>query len=75
MSTVCLPLSHDLETGSSDTEEGPGKTKLFLVLEENAEKVAGELREMGLRIGVKVKQESIVDMWLKNADKDKISIT
>ena len=42
------------ETWSSDTAEGPGKKKLLLVLEESAVKVSGELREMGLRIGVKV---------------------
>ena len=38
---------------SSVTDKGPGKMKLLLVLEESAVKVAGELREMGLRIGVK----------------------
>ena len=46
--------TQDSENGSSDTDKGPGKTKLLLVLEESAVKVAGELREMGLRIGVKV---------------------
>ena len=33
-----LFFRQDPETGSSDTEEGPGKTKLFLVLEESAMK-------------------------------------
>jgi hypothetical protein len=38
----------------SNTDEVPGNMKLFWVVEEITAKVAGELREMGLRIGVKV---------------------
>jgi hypothetical protein len=41
------------------------RVKLFVVLEHCEVKVVGEVAEIGLRIGVKVKQESAVDMWLK----------
>ena len=49
-----LSLRRDPYSWSSDTDEVPGKMKLLLVLEESAVKVAGELMEIGLRIGVKV---------------------
>ena len=49
-----LFFRQDPETGSSDTDEGPGKRRLFKVQVESAVKVAGEFRDMGLRIGVNV---------------------
>ena len=49
-----LSLRRDPYSWSSDSDKVPGKIKLFSVLEEISMKVAGELREMGLRIGVKV---------------------
>ena len=48
-----------------DRDEAPGKVKLYVVLEQCEVKVVEEVAEIGLRIGVKVKQESTVDMWLK----------
>ena len=47
-------MRRDPYSWMSDTDKVPGKMKLFWVVEEIAAKVAGELREMGLRIGVKV---------------------
>ena len=46
----------------SESDEAPVEVKLFVVLEHCEVKVVGEAAEIGLRIGVKVKQESMVDM-------------
>jgi hypothetical protein len=49
----------------SESDEAPGKEKLFVFLEKCEVKMVGEAAKIGLRIGVKVKQESTVDMRLK----------
>ena len=60
-----IDRSVDPTIGDSVSDKVPGKGKLFVVLELCDVKVVGEVAEIGLSIGVKVKQESTVDMWLK----------